>query len=139
MFFSDSSDDFAQGVVGARFRLPNIGCQFAALNQRFPAGMGHPNNFSFWKRFAQASDGGKGVDDISEGAKTHDQETLVRHAAPFERIRAALAWSDPWGHQRWPRGCRAEWQQRAPARSRRCRRGLWPGHQGAVLPEELPR
>src|SRR5260370_41008232 len=102
MFFSDSSDDFAQGVVGARFRLPNIGCQFAALNQRFPAGMGHPNNFSFWKRFAQASDGGKGVDDISVGAQTHDQETLVSHAAPFDRIRAALASYGHWAHQPMP-------------------------------------
>jgi len=46
--------------------------------------MRQPNDFSFRKRFAQTGDGGKGVDDISEGTKTHDQEARLRHAAPYE-------------------------------------------------------
>src|SRR5260370_25327882 len=139
LFLPDSSDDFAQGVVRASFRLPDLRCQSATVDQRLPARMGHPNDFSFRKRLAQASDSGKGVDNISEGTKTHNQEALFRHAAPCEWTPEVLAWNDPWRHQRWPRGCRAERQQRAPARSRRCSRCLWRGHPGAALSQDLLR
>src|SRR5882762_6093830 len=105
--FADSSDDFAQGFVRARVRLPNLRCQCAALDQLFPARMRQPNDFSIREGLAQAGNGGKCVDDISERAKTHYQETRLRHAAPCERIRGILALNDPWGHLRWPRACLA--------------------------------
>src|ERR1700694_4689106 len=66
VLFADSPDDFAQGVVRASFRLPDVRCQVAALDQRFPARMGKPNDFSVWKRFVDAGEGGKGGDDIFE-------------------------------------------------------------------------
>src|SRR5256885_15324686 len=84
LIFADPSDDFAHGFVGTSFRLPDFRCQFAALDQRFPARMRQPNDFSFRERFTKAGDGGKRVDDVTEGTETHNQKTRLRHAAPCE-------------------------------------------------------
>src|SRR5712692_2045042 len=101
--------------------------------------MGQPNDFSTRKRLAQTGDSRKGVDDISERAKAHDQEARLRHAAPCEQIRGILAWSDPWGRLRWPRGCLAAWRLHILALSRRCSQCLSRGRPAAVLREELRR
>jgi hypothetical protein len=69
---SDAPKHIADGTIRARLNLPNLGGKVASFDQNLPARMRKPDDFRFRKRFAECRDCRKGVDDISEGAQSHD-------------------------------------------------------------------
>src|ERR1700675_4476038 len=95
--------------------------------------MGEPDNFGARERIAEAGDGGKGVDNVAEGAEAHDEKTRLRHAGPCGWHRVASAWNDLWDRRRWLRGCRGGRRRRARGRCRRCSRCPWRERWDAIL------
>jgi|SRR5580704_1879835 len=79
---ADFSNRFADAGEIAGIDGPDFGGEAAAGDKIYPAGVREPDDFGARERVAQAGDGGKGVDDVAEGAEADDEETRLRHAGP---------------------------------------------------------